>query len=106
VSTAQYRVGMIAALPTYFALLADGVLGPNLLDGLRLRAEATLLRPIPLREPDRTRRVGVRDRGGAAQVGEFPKRARSLADSHGKSLRSRPSLSLPPRPSGYSDVEP
>ena len=43
VSTARYRVGMADALPNYFALLSDGAVGPNLLDGLRLRADATLL---------------------------------------------------------------
>ena len=43
VSTARYRVGMVDALPNYFALLSDGAIGPNLLDGLRLRADATLL---------------------------------------------------------------
>ena len=43
VSTARYRVGMVNALPNYFALFSDGAVGPNLLDGLRLRADATLL---------------------------------------------------------------
>jgi len=43
VSTARYRVGMVDALPNYFALVSDGTVGPNLLDGLRLRADATLL---------------------------------------------------------------
>ena len=43
VTTARYRVGMVDALPNYFAVGSDGGLGPNLLDGLRLRADATLL---------------------------------------------------------------
>jgi len=43
VTTARYRVGMVDALPNYFAIGSDGALGPNLLDGLRLRADATLL---------------------------------------------------------------
>jgi hypothetical protein len=42
VRTARYRIGMVNALPTYFALLARGGVTPNLIDGLRLRAEATL----------------------------------------------------------------
>jgi hypothetical protein len=42
VTTAAYRIGLVQALPNYFALALDGPLGPNLLDGLRLRAEATL----------------------------------------------------------------
>lgn len=42
VSAARYRVGMVNALPTYLALAMTGPLGPNLLDGARLRAEATL----------------------------------------------------------------
>src|SRR5207253_2013448 len=32
-----------SAPPNYFALFSDGAVGPNLLDGLRLRADATLL---------------------------------------------------------------
>ena len=43
VATAAYRVGMVRALPTYFAIAMTGPLGPNLLDGIRLRADATLL---------------------------------------------------------------
>jgi len=43
VATASYRVGLVSALPTYLALLRDGAPGPNLLDGPRLRAHATLL---------------------------------------------------------------
>jgi hypothetical protein len=35
-------MGMVQALPNYFAIAMDGPLGPNLLDGLRLRAEAKL----------------------------------------------------------------
>ncbi len=42
VSTARYRIGMVQALPTYFAIAMTSPLGPNLLDGLRLRADATL----------------------------------------------------------------
>src|SRR2546426_7239819 len=42
VSSARYRIGMVDALPSYFALAADGAVGPNLIDGLRLRADATL----------------------------------------------------------------
>ncbi len=42
VRAARYRIGLVNALPTYFALVTDGAPGPNLLDGLRLRAEATL----------------------------------------------------------------
>jgi hypothetical protein len=42
VTAAAYKIGMVHALPTYFALALNGPLGPNLLDGLRLRAEATL----------------------------------------------------------------
>lgn len=41
VSTAVYRMGMVQALPTYFAVAMRAPLGPNLLDGLRLRADAT-----------------------------------------------------------------
>lgn len=43
VATARYRMGMVQALPNYFATAMEGPLGPNLLDGLRLRAEAKLL---------------------------------------------------------------
>src|SRR5207249_1675257 len=39
VSSARYRIGMVDALPSYFALAADGTVGPNLIDGLRLRAD-------------------------------------------------------------------
>ncbi len=42
VSSARYRIGLVHALPNYFALALAGPFGPNLLDGLRLRAEATL----------------------------------------------------------------
>jgi hypothetical protein len=42
VSTATYRMGMVQALPNYFAVAMGGPLGPNLLDGLRMRAEAKL----------------------------------------------------------------
>ncbi|TMB21369.1 MAG: hypothetical protein E6J59_06025 [Deltaproteobacteria bacterium] len=42
VRSARYRVGLVNALPTYFVLAAGPSPGPNLIDGLRLRAEATL----------------------------------------------------------------
>src|SRR5262249_58911726 len=43
VLAARYRVGMVQALPSYFAVaLSGGSFGPNLVDGLRLRADATL----------------------------------------------------------------
>jgi hypothetical protein len=42
VAAARYRVGMVRALPTYFALGLASPLGPNLIDGVRLRAEARL----------------------------------------------------------------
>lgn len=42
VRTAGWRIGMIQALPEYLALGLGGPLGPNVLDGLRLRAEARL----------------------------------------------------------------
>jgi hypothetical protein len=43
VTTARYRIGCVGALPVYFGLALDGPLWPNVLDGLRLRAEARLL---------------------------------------------------------------
>ncbi|MGH7894904.1 MAG: hypothetical protein ACREQL_09555 [Candidatus Binatia bacterium] len=55
VSTAAYRIGMVQALPNYFALALGHPLGPNLLDGLRLRADATLrggLATVTLTERD------------------------------------------------------
>ena len=42
VTTAGYRVGLVNALPSYLALSLGAPPGPNLLDGLRLRADATL----------------------------------------------------------------
>jgi hypothetical protein len=42
VTAAAYQLGMVQALPDFFAMAMNGRLGPNLLDGLRLRAEATL----------------------------------------------------------------
>jgi len=42
VTTARYRVGFVSALPNYFALVTGDTVSPNLIDGLRLRAEATL----------------------------------------------------------------
>ena len=43
VATARYRLGCVGALPVYLALALDGPLGPNILDGIRLRADATLV---------------------------------------------------------------
>ncbi len=43
VRAARYRLGFVDALPVYLALALDGPLGPDLLDGVRLRARATLL---------------------------------------------------------------
>jgi hypothetical protein len=43
VTTAAYRVGLFGALPPYLALSLAGPPGPNLIDGLRLRAEATFV---------------------------------------------------------------
>ncbi len=42
VIAARYRVGMVGALPEYFAVALDGPLGANLVDGLRLRADAVV----------------------------------------------------------------
>jgi hypothetical protein len=42
VLAARYRVGLVQALPADFAVGLSGPMGPNLMDGLRLRAEATL----------------------------------------------------------------
>jgi hypothetical protein len=42
VTAARYRIGMVQALPTYFALVSGAAVGPNLIDGLRLRAEASM----------------------------------------------------------------
>lgn len=42
VRSAEYRIGMVQALPEYFAVALGKPLGANLVDGLRLRAEATL----------------------------------------------------------------
>lgn len=42
VVAAGYRVGMLFALPADFAIGLNGPMGPNMLDGLRLRANATL----------------------------------------------------------------
>src|SRR5436190_1941031 len=42
VESARYRIGLVNSLPTYFALATGASIGPNLIDGLRLRAEATL----------------------------------------------------------------
>jgi len=42
VLAARYRVGMVQALPADFAVALSGPFGPNLVDGLRLRADATL----------------------------------------------------------------
>ncbi|HUE29627.1 MAG TPA: hypothetical protein VMR79_02065, partial [Verrucomicrobiae bacterium] len=42
VQSARYRIGLVNSLPTYFVLATGAGFGPNLIDGLRLRAEATL----------------------------------------------------------------
>lgn len=42
VHTADYRVGCVGALPSYFALSLSQPLSGNLLDGVRLRADATV----------------------------------------------------------------
>jgi len=42
VSTSRWRIGCVEALPSYFSLALSGVPGPNIVDGLRLRAEAVL----------------------------------------------------------------
>src|SRR5262249_42131447 len=40
VVAARYRIGMVGALPAEFRIGLDGPLGANLIDGLRLRADA------------------------------------------------------------------
>jgi len=42
VTTARWSIGCVDALPSYFALGLTGPLGPNVVDGLRLRANAVL----------------------------------------------------------------
>jgi hypothetical protein len=42
ITAARYRIGLVNALPNYFSVALAGAPGPNLIDGLRLRAEATL----------------------------------------------------------------
>lgn len=42
VSTARWRIGCVDALPSFFSLALSGIPGPNIVDGLRLRAEAVL----------------------------------------------------------------
>jgi hypothetical protein len=42
VTSGRYRIGLVSALPNYFALVGQTGVGPNLIDGIRLRAEATL----------------------------------------------------------------
>ncbi len=42
VAAARYRIGMVGALPAEFRVGLAGPIGANLIDGLRLRAEATL----------------------------------------------------------------
>ena len=42
VLAARYRVGLVQALPSDFAVGLSGSMGPNMMDGLRLRAEATM----------------------------------------------------------------
>lgn len=43
VRTARYQLGCVGALPNHLGLALDGPVGDNVLDGLRLRAEARLL---------------------------------------------------------------
>jgi hypothetical protein len=43
VRTARYQLGCVGALPNYLGLALDGPVDGNVLDGLRLRAEARLL---------------------------------------------------------------
>jgi hypothetical protein len=60
VSTAAYRIGMAGALPTFFSMPIDGVQTPNLLDGLRLRAEGVVrtgLSTITITEGDASHRL-------------------------------------------------
>lgn len=42
VSTAHWRIGCVDALPSFFSLAFSGIPGPNIVDGLRLRADAVL----------------------------------------------------------------
>lgn len=86
VSTAAYRIGMVGALPEYFAVAMRAPLGPNLLDGLRLRAEATLagnLATIHLTEHDAEHRL-IAWRAGAVRV---VRRSRHDVDLLGIGLR-------------------
>jgi hypothetical protein len=49
ITSGQFAIGFGAATPRFFALrTADGALGPNLLDRLKVRASARLLGLIPL----------------------------------------------------------
>jgi hypothetical protein len=59
VHAARYRVGMAGALPIDFAVALAGPMGPNLLDGLRLRAEATVRTGIA--HPVITERDGIHE---------------------------------------------
>lgn len=70
VSTAVYRIGMVEALPTYFAVAMRGPLGANLLDGLRLRAEATLRGSLATFDIDETdaRHVLIAWKAGPVRV--------------------------------------
>jgi hypothetical protein len=70
VSTAAYRIGLVEALPTYFAVAMQAPLGPNLLDGLRLRAEATLRGSLATFDVDETdaRHVLIAWRAGPVRV--------------------------------------
>jgi hypothetical protein len=70
VSTATYRIGMVEALPSYFAVAMRAPLGPNLLDGLRLRAEATLRGSVATFDIDETdaRHVLIAWKAGPVRV--------------------------------------
>jgi len=59
VHAAGYRIGMAGALPIDFAVGLVGPMGPNILDGLRLRAEATVR--TGLVHPVITERDGVHE---------------------------------------------
>jgi hypothetical protein len=70
VSTAAYRIGMVDALPSYFAVAMREPLGANLLDGLRLRAAATLRGSLATFDIDETdaRHVLIAWKAGAVRV--------------------------------------
>jgi hypothetical protein len=55
VATDAYRIGMAGALPIFFAMSIDDAMTPNLLDGLRLRADGNVkanLTSVSLTESD------------------------------------------------------